>query len=483
MAEILTINSWINNEEVCADVYRDDFDPGKNDEVVARIAQGTEQTLDYAAQAAHKAQPGWEALSVTERKNYIDKLSSVTVASMSDLVDLEVREAGHEKRTAGTDFGVAAQSWNYYNSVIEHFMESEIVEDDISRTYIDKVAKGVCGAIIPWNMPICLTMTKVPLALLTGNTMVVKPPSEAPAALTLLLERYARVLPDGVLNVVNGRGSTIGTAMCNHPLIRKVSFTGGTAGGIDVNTHCAKNLKPATLELGGNDAAVVLDDADIDDMIPKMLHGIFDRSGQICFAIKRIYVPRGMLDRFYEKLCEAVNEIKVGYGLNPESYYGPVMNQSQFDQVMELIAQTKASSEAQVRQLGSCANPELWDRGYYVLPHVVKAYSNQLPIVQKEQFGPVIPVIPYDSVEEAIAFANGTPFGLCSSVWSGDTNRAMTVAKRIQAGQTFINSHSIRNLHFGVPFGGVKDSGIGREFATDLSLNAYVDYHAIRLLK
>lgn len=481
MAEVLTVNSWIDNQEVPADTYREDWDPGKKDECVARIAQGDAKTVDLAAQAAHRAQPEWEALSVAERKHYIDKLEAITVGAMLDLVDLEVREAGHERRTAALDFGVAANAFHYYHSVIDRFMEPEIVRDDQSYARIEKVAKGVCGAIIPWNMPVCLTMTKLPLALLTGNTMIVKPPSEAPAALTMLLERYARVLPDGVLNVINGKGGLIGTALCDHPLVRKVGFTGGTAGGIDVDVHCAQHLKPATLELGGNDAAIILDDASIDETVPKLLHGIFDRSGQICFAIKRIYVPRSMLDRFYEKLCEAVNELKVGYGLNPEAFYGPVVNKGQYDQLMELIAQTKASNEAEVRQLGSCSDPELWERGYYVLPHVVKAYSNDLPIVQKEQFGPVVPVVPYDTVEEAVAMANASPFGLCSSVWSTDMDRALALAKQIQAGQTFINGHGLYALKFGIPFGGFKDSGIGREFASDLSLNAYVDHHAIRI--
>ena len=483
MKEIIEINSWIGNQEIRAETYKDDIDPGKNDETVAHVAQGTEETVEQAALCAHKAQHAWSALSLAERRACIEKMEAVTVGSMSELVELEVREAGHEKRTAEMDFGIAAESLHYYNTVISDFMKPEVREDALSRTCIKKVPKGVCGAIIPWNMPICLTMTKLPLALLTGNTMIVKPPSEAPAALTLLLQRYAKVLPDGVLNVVNGRGSTIGRAMCDHPLVRKISFTGGTDGGIDVNTHCAQHLKPATLELGGNDAAIVLEDADISRVIPQMLHGIFDRAGQICFAIKRIYVPRRNFDRFYEEMCEAVNELTVGYGLHPGAYYGALMNQGQYDQLKSLIEETKKSGAAEVRELGSCVTPELWNRGYYVRPHVIKAFSNELSIVQKEQFGPAIPIVPYDTEEEAVALANGTRFGLGSSVWSASEEHAIQIANRIEAGQTFINGHNLSSLHFGIPFGGVKDSGIGREFADGLSLNAYVDYHTVRLIK
>jgi acyl-CoA reductase-like NAD-dependent aldehyde dehydrogenase len=482
MPDILKINNWINNKEVPAEKYLDVIDPGKNDEIVAQVAQGTEETIQLAAEAAQAAQPAWAALSVAERKAYIDKMAAITQESMADLVELEVREAGHEKRTAEVDFGIALGSLQYYNSVIEDYMKSEVIEDDTSWTRIDKVPKGVCAGIVPWNMPICLTMSKLPLALLTGNTMIIKPPSDAPAALSLLLQRYAKALPDGVLNVVNGSGGRLGAAITANPIIRKVGFTGGTEGGRSVYEGCAANLKTATLELGGNDAAVILDDVDMDKVIPQLMHGIFDRSGQICFAIKRVYVPRKMIDEFYEKMCAEVDKIKTGYGLDPESYYGPLMNQSQYNFVMSLIEDTKKTG-SEIRELGGKSTPELWDKGYYILPHVVKAISNDIAIVQQEQFGPVIPLIPYDTEEEAIRYANGTMFGLCSSVWSGDPDRGVEVAKHLQAGQTFVNGHSLFALTFGVPFGGFKDSGIGREFTGAQSLDAYVDYHAVRLLK
>ena len=481
MEKILKINSWINNKEVPAENYREDHDPGKKDEIVAKVAQGTEETVDMAAKAAAAAQPDWAALPLSERKKCIDKMLHITQDSLEELATLESREAGHEYRTAQLDFGIATGSLQYYNSVIDKFMESEVIEDDSSWTRIDKVPKGVCAGIVPWNMPICLTMSKLPLALLTGNSMIIKPPSDAPAALTLLMQRYAKVLPDGVLNVVNGSGGRLGKSITGHPLIRKVGFTGGTDGGRDVYEGCAKNIKAATLELGGNDPAVVLDDVNIDEVIPQMMHGIFDRSGQICFAIKRIYVPESMIDEFYEKMCQYVDEnITTGYSLNPDAYYGPLMNQSQYNHIMDLIEDTK-NSGSEIRTLSRNVNPDL--DGYYVLPHVVKACSNDIRIVQEEQFGPCIPIIPYESEEQAVQFANGTMSGLCSSVWSTDQERGIEFAKQIQAGQTFVNGHSMFALTFGVPFGGVKNSGIGREFTGDLSLSAYVDYHAVRLLK
>lgn len=481
MGEIIKINNWINNQEVLEDTYRDDTDPGKIGEIVAQTAQGTEETVDKAAKAAAAAQPAWAAAPLEKRKECIAKMLQITQDSMKDLVELESREAGHEKRTAELDFGIAMGALQYYNAVIDDFMKSEVIEDDSSWTRIDKVPKGVCAGIVPWNMPICLTMSKLPLALLTGNAMIVKPPSDAPAALSLLLQRYAQVLPAGVLNVVNGSGSRLGKAITGHPLIRKVGFTGGTEGGRSVYMGCAENLKTATLELGGNDAAIMLDDIDIDETIPKLMNGIFDRAGQICFAIKRIYVARKMIDKFYEKFCEYIDaNITTGYQLDPNAYYGPLMNKNQFDHINDLIEDTKNSNSV-IRKLGKNVTPDL--EGYYVLPHAVKAENNDLRIVQCEQFGPCIPVIPYDTEEQAVEFANSTRYGLCSSVWSADPQRGIDLAKNIQAGQTFVNGHSMFALAFGVPFGGFKDSGIGREFTGDLSLSAYVDYHAVRLLK
>ena len=285
MSEILTINNWINNEEIPSERYRESRDPG-NGEVVACVAQGDAATVEAAAKAAHEAQKAWAALPLAERKAYAQKCLEINVAAMDDLLEIAVRDTGYEKRTAQLDFGVAIGAWQYYLSVIDQFLEPEAIHDESFDAYTYKVPKGVAGAIVPWNMPICLCMSKLPLAILTGNTFVVKPPSDAPVALTLLLQRFAKALPAGVINIVNGGGGTVGTAICECDLINKVGFTGGTEGGIDVAQRCAKHLKTCTLELGGNDAAVVLADADMNEVVPAMMNGLLDRSGQICFAIK-----------------------------------------------------------------------------------------------------------------------------------------------------------------------------------------------------
>ena len=482
MSEVLVINNWINNEEVTSEKYRDSYDPG-NGELVAKVAQGDASTVEAAAQAAHTAQKAWAALPLAERKAYAEKCMQITVEAMEDLLEISVRDTGYEKRTAQLDFGVAIGSWQYYLSVIDKFLEPEVINDEAFDAYTYKVPKGVAGAIVPWNMPICLCMSKLPLAILTGNTFVVKPPSDAPVALTLLLQRFAKVLPAGVINIVNGGGGTVGSALCENALINKIGFTGGTEGGIDVAERCAKHLKTCTLELGGNDAAVVLADADMNEVVPAMMNGLLDRSGQICFAIKRIYVPNDQLDAYFDKFCEVYGELKTGYGLNEEAYYGPLMNKSQYEHVTNLIKLTEEAPDAEIKEVGTMANPELLDKGYYVLPHIVKTRNNDLPVVQLEQFGPIIPLIGYDTEEQALEWANANRFGLCSSVWSKDTKHAAEIAVGIEAGQTFINKHSLFALSYGIPFGGFKDSGIGREFTGDLSLGAYIEYHTVKVFK
>jgi acyl-CoA reductase-like NAD-dependent aldehyde dehydrogenase len=224
-----------------------------------------------------------------------------------------------------------------------------------------------------------------------------------------------------------------------------------------------------------------LDDVNPAEIMPALIRGIFTRSGQICFAIKRVYVPQSMYNKFFDTLCEAVDEIKVGHGLDERSSMGPVNNRSQYEFVNQLIQQTKQSN-AVVRELGQKLEPEEWDNGYYIQPTVVRDIDPTSKLACCEQFGPVIPLIPYQTLDQAIEMANDSEFGLCSSVWSSDTKRAVEIARQIEAGSTFINSHSLESVDLRMPFGGIKQSGIGREF-TDLSLADYVEYHGIRHVK
>ncbi|WP_128970278.1 aldehyde dehydrogenase family protein, partial [Rhodococcus opacus] len=302
----------------------------------------------------------------------------------------------------------------------------------------------------------------------------------ASAALTIAMQRLAEVLPTGVINVVHGDGD-VGQALTTHPLVRKIGFTGGTATASQVMAAAAGSIKNITLELGGNDPAIVLDDADLEATLDRMLTGVFTRSGQICFAVKRIYVPRALHDRFVDALITRVGDYVVGHGLDEGVSFGPLATQNQYEKVRGFIETAKASG-AEVVELGRLAEGLDAAEGYYVLPHVVRDVEHGSEICGCEQFGTIIPVIAYDDEEQVIAWANDSEYGLGSSIWTADPERGLAMASRIEAGSTFVNTHSFESLDLRMPFGGIKQSGIGREFG-EAGMAEYVEEHAIRLLK
>jgi len=474
------VEMWINNSEVPASNYYEIKDPGRLTDVVARVAKGTVEDADHAVEAAHNAFLSWRKLDVGERIQAVLAAAKVLEESIPQLSPLLAREHGGLLGETQVDFGYAVGVTRFTAGIAESYLTPQVIEDETCRIEIEKVPRGVVAAIVPWNYPIALAMMKLAPALITGNTVVVKPSPFAPAALTLALKKMASVLPPGVINVVNGDGD-VGAALTRHPLVRKISFTGGTQTAKHVMADAASTIKNITLELGGNDPAIILDDVNPAEIMPALVKGIFTRSGQICFAVKRVYVPQSMYDKFFDTMCQVVDEIKVGHGLDERATMGPVNNRNQYQFVKDLIQQTKQSN-AVVRELGQKLQPEEWENGYYILPTVVRDIDPTSTLVCCEQFGPVIPVIPYQTLEQAIEMANDTEFGLGSSVWSADRNRAVEVARQIEAGFTLINGHGIDMLDVRMPFGGIKQSGIGREF-TELSLADYIEYHGIRYLK
>ncbi|HET6393110.1 MAG TPA: aldehyde dehydrogenase family protein [Blastococcus sp.] len=466
--------------EMSGSDLREIHDPGRLDDVVARIAVGSTDDVDRAVRAAHAAFPAWRDMPVGERAAKLFAAAEVVAGSGEELAPLLVREHGGVLGEAQTDFYLGTGVLQHTASLVEEFFAPVQYDDEQSFISVEKVPRGVAAAIVPWNMPVVLTMMKLAPALATGNTLVLKPSPFAPAALTLLLQKMAGLLPPGVLNVVHGEGD-VGAALTSHPLVRKVGFTGGTATATKVIEATASTIKNITLELGGNDPAIVLDDADLDLTLDRMLKGVYTRTGQICFAVKRIYVPRGMYQRFADAFCARVDEYAVGHGLDPQASFGPLNNESQFKKVQNLLDRTRNSSATLV-ELGRKLDPGSWDNGYYMLPYVVRDVEHADPVSCEEQFGSVVPLIAYDDEEQVIDWANDSEWGLGSSVWTTDPERGLAMARRIEAGSTFINTHAFESLDLRMPFGGVKQSGIGREFGT-AGLNAYVEDHAIRQLK
>lgn len=478
---IVKVDLFINQKDVSSGNYFEVRDPGRFADVVAQVAIGSAAHVHEAVTAAHNAYHTWKNSSVQER---IDRLNSAAVELeklSSQLATTLVKEQGMLLRETQRDVANGIRTLRETAALVESFFEVEKYEDEEGWVRVEKVPRGVVAAIVPWNAPMGLTMGKVAPALATGNTIVVKPSPFAPVAVSQALKAMAACFPPGAINIVFGEGG-VGSALTHHPLVRKISFTGGTKTGKAVMAAAAESIKNIALELGGNDPAIILDDVVPADVVPELIKGIFPRSGQVCYAIKRVYVPAKIYDKFYDTLCEAVNEYKIGYGLDPRSTFAPLNNQNQYSFIKGLTERTRQSG-ATVRELGQKLDPDNWDNGYYVLPAVVRDVAPSAELVVSEQFGPVIPLIPYETEEQALEMANGTEYGLASSIWARDYDRASRLAGEIEAGLTFINSHArtaLGDRH--MPFGGVKQSGIGR-VRTTVGMDEYIEYHAINLNK
>lgn len=478
---VMKLDLFINRQYVSTDDYFEVRDPGNFAEVVATVAIGNAKHVGDAVVAAHNAFQLWRNVGVHERIERIMAAAAALEPMSAELATTLVKEQGMLLRDTKRDVANGITTLKETAALAEAFLKSEEFEDEESLIRVQKVPRGVVAAIVPWNAPMGLTMAKVAPALVSGNTVVVKPSSFAPLAVSRALQAMADFFPAGAINIVHGDGE-VGPALTQHPLVRKVSFTGGIATGKAVMAAAAGSVKNIGLELGGNDPAIILDDAVPAEVVPHLVRRIFPRSGQVCYAVKRVYVPAAMYDKFFDTLCDAVSQLQVGYGLDPRSTLAPVNNLNQFRYITGLIERTRQSG-AEVCELGHKVNPGSWENGYYLQPAVVRNVAPTAEVVVGEQFGPIIPLVPYHSEEEALQMANGTEYGLGSSIWTRDVDRGYQLAGRIEAGLTFINSHartSLGDRH--IPFGGVKQSGIGR-VRTHIGLAEYIEYHAISLHK
>ena len=412
----------------------------------------TRQQLDAARAAAERAQREWRQDEPGRRKA-LEDAANVLFANAEELAPLLTAEQGKPLQAA-TEELLGAGVWFKYYAGLE--LEPEVIQDD-DKAYAEVVRRpmGVVAGITPWNFPVILSSWKIAPALRAGNTIVVKPSPFTPLTTLRVAELLADVLPPGVLNVVSG-GDELGAWMTEHPTPRKISFTGSVATGKRVAAAAAPDLKRVTLELGGNDPAIVLPDADVEEVAAKLFWGAFANSGQVCSAIKRVYAPSGVQDDLAEALAEQARTVRVGDGMDPDSQLGPVNNRPQLEHVRELVEDAVASG-GRIIAGGSSEG----EGGYFFSPTIIAGLSDGARLVDEEQFGPALPVIGYDDVEDALDRANDTHFGLSGSVWSTDPERARAVADRLEAGTVWINSHLALAPH--QPFGGFKWSGIGVE--------------------
>jgi len=421
-------------------------------EVFAQAPECTREQLDAALESAHKAQLSWKTDAAARAEALLAAADAVDAAA-SELGPLLTAEQGKPVAQAiGEAKGVAL--WLRHFAKLD--LPREVIQDD-ERVFAEVVRRpvGVVAAITPWNFPLSMAAWKFAPALRAGNTVVVKPSPYTPLATLRLGEVLRDVLPPGVLNIVSG-GDELGGWMTSHPLVRKISFTGSVATGKKVAAAAAPDLKRITLELGGNDPAIVLDDVDTEEVAGKLFWSAFRNSGQVCIAVKRVYVPERLHDDLVDALAAKARAAKVGDGMAEGTDLGPINNKPQFERVSELVSDALSNGATAVAGGGPLDRP-----GYFFAPTVLTGVSDGTRIVDEEQFGPALPVIPYRDVDDALARANATTFGLGGSVWSADPDRAADVAERLETGTAWINTHAALAPH--QPFGGAKWSGIGVE--------------------
>ena len=435
---------------------RDIHDPATG-ELVGRAPEHTVADLERAVTAARAAQPSWAALTHAERSAALNRAADAVEANAEALAVLLSREQGKPLNGPNARFEVGAcAAWLRATAGFE--LEPEVlVDDEGGRAEMHYRPLGVVGAIGPWNWPMMISVWQLAPALRMGNTVVLKPSEYTPLSVLALVEVINGVLPADVLHVVSG-GREVGEALSAHTDVDKLMFTGSTATGKAIIRSSADTVKRLTMELGGNDAGIVLPDADPKAIAADLFWGAFINTGQTCAALKRLYVHEDI----YEEVCTALTEVAaqmpMGVGLDEANVLGPLQNKAQFDIVADLV---KAATDSGARVLAG-ANPEAGQPGYFYPTTLIADIDNDNPLVAEEQFGPALPIIKYSSVDEAVAMANGLDVGLGASVWSSDKEAAREVAARIQAGTVWINKHGAVDPR--VPFGGAKASGYGLEF-------------------
>jgi acyl-CoA reductase-like NAD-dependent aldehyde dehydrogenase len=442
--------------------------------VVASCPEGTPELVDLAVASAREAFPKWAATPDAERAAKLLAIADLIERHHAELARLVTQEQGKPQSGPGANLEVGgAAAWTRATASLS--IPDEVLQDDAGgRIVIRRKPVGVIGSITPWNWPLLIATWHVMPALRAGCTVVIKPSPFTPLTTLRLVQLANEVLPPGVLNVVTG-GAEIGNHIALHPRIDKVVFTGSIATGRKVMEGAARTLKRLTLELGGNDAGVILPGTNIDPLLEKLFWGCFINSGQTCAALKRLYVHASQYEEVVSKFAHFVQQIPVGNGLDEKSLVGPLSNRLQLEKVAALVEDARAKG---ARIVTGGVRPRA--PGFFYPLTVIAGATDEMRVVKEEQFGPVIPILKYDSVEEALARANALEVGLGGSIWGDDTEAASRLASRLECGTAWVNQHG--GLHPLAPFGGVKCSGIGVQFNVD-GLKEYTTIQVVNVAR
>lgn len=460
----------IGGETVTADSYTDIRNPANTEEVVGQAPVGTKAHLDQAVDAASKAFESWRYSSDKDRVDACNAIAQVCTDNAEELAVLLTKEQGKPLGGLGSQFEMGGcGAWAGYTASLS--LEDKVIEDSAEKRIIQqRVPLGVVGSITPWNWPVMIAIWHIVPGIRTGNTVVIKPSPFTPLSTLRLVELINEKLPAGLLNVVSG-GDDLGAELTGHPGIDKIVFTGSIATGKKVMASAAERVAPVTLELGGNDAGIMLPGEDPSRFAEGMFFGSMINSGQTCGAMKRLYVHENDLDATVEALVGFAANIPMGDGMEEGNLLGPLQNERQFKRVIELVEDAKANG-------GTCVigGEPMGGPNYFYPVTFVTGVSDGVRLVDEEQFGPVLPIITYTDIEDAIRRANGLDFGLDASVWGSDAEETARVASRLEAGTVYVNKHA--EIAPNVPFGGIKCSGLGVEFAEE-GLAAYTSIKII----
>lgn len=439
-------------------------------EVFAHCSVGGRHDLEAAINGAQDAFPKWSQQTLEHRQEKVSQLADLLIEHQESFITLLTLEQG--KGRAGAEWEILG-CIHWLQEIAKQSLPDEVIQDDAEAHVVTRrVPLGVIGAITPWNFPLLLALWKVAPALVSGNTVVVKPSPYTPLCTLWFGELAQSILPPGVLSVVAG-GNEMGQWLTEHPKIAKISFTGSTATGRRVLQSAAANIKRVTLELGGNDPAIVLPDADPKEVAKELFWAAFQNTAQFCVATKRLYIHESIYEEVASELCEYAAQVKLGNGLDPSTQLGPVQNKMQYDKVCELI---ESSHKSGLRFLAGGTVPR--KPGYFIPITIIDNPPDDARCVVEEAFGPVLPLLRYKTIPEVIERANNSEFGLAASVWGRDLKQAREVAQRIQAGTVWINQIHVFSPH--IAFGGHKQSGLGIENSLD-GLSEYTNAQTIML--
>jgi len=453
----------IGGHEVSAgtDAWIPVINPATGEEL-DRVPAGGAEEVKAAVEAAERAQEPWAARTARERGKVLFHAAEEVRRGQEDLARQLTAEQGKPLREAVDEIRGCANVLEYYASIAGAPSGEAVPLGSPGDALVVREPIGVCGAILPWNMPAIILGWKAGAALVTGNALVVKPASSAPLTclrIAAILEQSG--LPPGVLNLVTGTGATAGYALVAHPGIGKISFTGDTVTGTQIRAAAAPHLKEVVLELGGSDPMIVWKDAPLEKAVEGAIRGRFYNAGQICTAVKRLYLHEAIADRFVEQLERRVRAIRVGNGMDPATGMGPLQNRPQLERVSFLVEEVRAEGQGTIRCGGMRLSGEGRERGFFYAPTLVTGVSPEASLLREEVFGPVLPVMTVPDLDTAIAEANRTRYGLGASVWTSDLHVVKQVFARVRAGIVWVNRHL--TVPPEVPFGGLRESGLGRE--------------------